>query len=116
MERDGDRAFPRVLGLLYDSNAGTGNLAYVYASTDKEIDVQRVGTFGVAPGRHHEQGARNVTDAARAYVPWGALRVHEGIGIAKVLARHVDRAEESVVHGLLVEVGVLRVVIGEVHF
>src|ERR1039458_3254881 len=75
IDRDSHRTLPRVLGLLDNLHIGACNLAYVHTAADEQVHVQSVRPLGITPGWHHQQGARNVTHAARAHVPGCALSV-----------------------------------------
>src|ERR1700689_5441977 len=101
---------PWVLGLLNHFNTGTGYLANVDSTANEHVDVEGVFALDVSPGRNHQKRARHIADTAWAHVPLGALGIHERIGVAEALTIESHSAEQGVVHRLLVEVGVLRIV------
>jgi len=72
VERDGDLAMPRVVGRLRDCHGGAAELVDHHPAADVKVHIQLVGTARVEPRRQAQQGARNVTDTARAVVPWVA--------------------------------------------
>ena len=47
-------------------------------------------------------------------MPLRALGIHKRIGVAEAFAVERNAAEQRVVHGLFVQVGILRIVIGKV--
>src|SRR6202041_3236058 len=109
-----NRTLPRIIGLLNHLDVGTSNLADVDTAADKQIHVKSVLVLDIGPSRHHEQGSWNVADAAWADMPQRALGVHQRIGVTVTCSLEGDASEQSVIHRLLVQVGVLRIVVGQV--
>ena len=107
-----DGAVPGVVRFLHHFDIRAGNVLYHNRAAHKQIDVDRVRTFGVHPRWHRQQRARDVADAARDAVPRGPQgpRV-EWVRIVVGLAVHRQTAEEGVVHSVFEQVEVGRVVI-----
>ncbi len=99
---------------MHHFDIGARDLFQLHARTDEHVDVEAVAILGIGPGRHHQQGARDIAHATRTDVPQGAFGIDQGIGVAKALAVQGDPAQQGVVHGLLIEIGIFGVVIGQV--
>src|ERR1700741_3938679 len=107
---------PWVIRFLHDLDVGPGNLPNANTASHEHVDIEYVFALYICPSRNHKQCARKVPDAARAHMPFRTLSILQRIRIAKALAVERDPTEQSIVHRLLIQVGILCIVIRKVEF